>query len=25
MGALASNLESLNSVYGGVLSAMNKK
>ena len=25
MGALATNLESLNSVYGGVLSAMNKK
>ena len=25
MGALASNLESLNNVYGGVLSAMNKK
>jgi gliding motility-associated protein GldL len=25
MGALASNLESLNSVYGGVLNAMNKK
>ena len=25
MGALASNLESLNSVYGGVLGAMNKK